>query len=76
LDIKSHFKQTIQNLTYQKNQKQNATHIQVDFWIQKTVPEPIEANLVDLSFLNAFSIAKLDSISIKAKANSAKLKVS
>jgi hypothetical protein len=37
LDIKSRFKQAIQNLTSQKNQKQNAIHIQVDFWIQTTV---------------------------------------
>ncbi len=43
MDIKSHFKQTIQNLTSWTNQKQNATHIQVDFWIQTTVPEPIAA---------------------------------
>ncbi len=43
LDIKSCSKQTIQNLTSWKNQKQNATHIQIDFWIQTTVPEPIAA---------------------------------
>jgi hypothetical protein len=29
LDIKSRFKQTIQNLTSQNNQKQNATHLQL-----------------------------------------------
>jgi hypothetical protein len=39
LDIKSRFKQTIQNLTSQKNQKQNATHIQVDCQIQTTGPK-------------------------------------
>ncbi len=33
----------------------------------------LQQDLVDLSLLNAFSITKLDSISIKAKANSAKI---
>jgi hypothetical protein len=33
----------------------------------------LQQDLVDLSLLNTFSIAKLDSISIKAKANSSKL---
>jgi dsDNA-specific endonuclease/ATPase MutS2 len=33
----------------------------------------LQQDLVDLSLLNAFSIAKLDSISIKAKSNSAML---
>jgi hypothetical protein len=41
--------------------------------IKQQFQSQLQQDLVDLSLLNVFSIAKLDSISIKAKANSAKL---
>jgi hypothetical protein len=43
------------------------------FGFKQQYPSQLQQDLVDLSLLNTFSIAKLDSFSIKAKANSAKL---
>jgi hypothetical protein len=44
LDIKSHFKQTIQNLTSRQNQKQNAIHLSLDCWIQASASEDTAAS--------------------------------
>ncbi len=44
LDIKRHFKQTIQNLTSQQNQKQNAIHLSVDCWMQASASEETATN--------------------------------
>jgi hypothetical protein len=43
------------------------------FGFKQQYQSQLQQDLVDLSLSNAFSIAKLDSISINAKANSAKL---
>jgi hypothetical protein len=43
LEIKSHFKQTIQNFTSQQNQKQNVIHLSVDCWIQASASEETAA---------------------------------
>jgi hypothetical protein len=42
------------------------------FGFKQQYQSQLQQDLVNLSLSNAFSIAKLDSISIKAKANSAK----
>jgi hypothetical protein len=43
LEIKNHFKQTIQNLMSQQNQKQNAIHLSVDCWTQASASEETAA---------------------------------
>jgi hypothetical protein len=55
LEIKSRFKQTIQNITSRQNQKQNAIHLSVDCWIQASASEETAAILVDVWFKNAIS---------------------